>query len=211
MHRVPGHRVPFVALWHIDEIAADARRALSPSTAPDECLDMARILETVDGRKRRLPSGVEATVKLAVEELPKHVLGETRLVDDRIYIGIAEMTYRLMCVEEGWARFTAAHEVGHVTMHLATLTKLKTMSQYEVALARVAANHHDSVDSEVQANNFAAAFLAPNEGLRLLDTRGRMSVESVMCTFGMGRKSATARINNYRRRRPTRRRGRGGG
>lgn len=210
MHRVPGHRVPFVLPRRIDEIAADARRALSPSTPPDECLDMVRILETVDGRKRRLPNGVEVTVKLAVEELPKHVLGETRLVDDKIYIGIAGVTYQLLYAQEGYARFTAAHEVGHVTMHLATLTKLKTMSQYEVALARVAADHHDGVDSEVQANNFAAAFLAPNEGLRLLETRGRMSVESVMFTFGMGRKSATARINNYLRRRPAPPRRRGG-
>jgi len=76
------------------------------------------------------------------------------------------MTYQLLGAHEGYARFTAAHEVGHVTMHLATLMKLKTMSQYEMALARVVANHHDGVDSEVQANNFAAAFLAPNEGAR---------------------------------------------
>jgi len=78
MHRVPGCRVPFVAPWRIDELAAEVRCAFAPATAPDECLDMVRILEAVDGTKRLLPNGVKVTVKLAVEELPKHVLGETR-------------------------------------------------------------------------------------------------------------------------------------
>jgi len=199
MARVTGTPVPFIHPRRIDEIAAAARRRLAPSVRPDEKVDMVRVLEDLDGRLVKLPNGTTATVKLAVEDLPKHVLGETRLVDDCIYVAMGSRPY-MMLSHEGWARFTAAHEVGHVTMHAQTLMKLKTMSQYEAALARATASHKYDVDSENQANNFAAAFLAPDEGLQMLQISGKLRVAEVMKTFGMGRKAATVRIENFLRR-----------
>jgi hypothetical protein len=199
MPRVPGTRVPSISPWRIDQIAAAARRDLAPAVPADGQVDMMRVLEAIDGTNVRLPNGVVATVKLAVEDLPKHVLGETRLVDDRIFLAMGSRTYTMLA-HEGFARFTAAHEIGHVSMHSSTLTKMKTLSQYEAALARATASHNYFVDSEFQANIFAAAFLAPDEGLCFLERHGKLHVDTVMKTFGMGRKAATARIENYQRR-----------
>lgn len=199
MPRVPGTRVPLIPRSRIEQIAAEVRRKLAPSVPVDAQVNMMRVLEAIDGQNVKLPNGVRATVKLAVEDLPKHVLGETRLVDDRIFLAMGSSTYTMLA-HEGFARFTAAHEIGHVEMHLPTLLKMKTLSQYEAALARATASHVHQVDSEFQANVFAAAFLAPDEGLRFLERCGKLHVDTVMRTFGMGRKAATARIDNYRRR-----------
>lgn len=199
MTRVPGTHVPFIKPSKIDNIAAWARRELAPKVAADEKVDMLRVLDEVDGRRVGLPNGVNATVRLAVEDLPPHVLGETRLFEDEIFLAMNSSTYNMLR-DEGWARFTAAHEVGHVKMHPAALAQLRSLSQYEVALARETAtiNHH--VDSEYQANIFAATFLAPDEGLRLLNQRGHLQIDTVMKTFGMGRKAATARVDSFLRR-----------
>lgn len=200
MPRVPGVRVPFIEPSAIDRLAGVVRAQLAPNVPADGMLDMVRVLESVDGRRMRLPNGTLATVKLDVATLPSHVMAETKVVDDRIYLTMAASTYNLLCCEEGFARFTAAHEIGHVNMHLQALAELERVGHHQAALARATSHHKAVIDSEFQANIFAAAFLAPDQGLKILAHRDKLTVEDVMNTFGMGRKAATARIDNYRRR-----------
>ena len=92
---------------------------------------------------------------------------------------VAEAAYQ----EEGRARFTIIHEIGHLVLHQG------------VPFARTqASNHKIYEDSEWQADTFAAEFLMPVEAVVLC-----RSVEEVMQTFGVSRAAAESRLRKLRK------------
>jgi Zn-dependent peptidase ImmA (M78 family) len=82
------------------------------------------------------------------------------------------------------ARFTAAHELGHLLMH----------SGSHVQYAR-AEHANVSTDPEWQANEFAGAFLMPEQPFRQC-----RSVEEAVQRFGVGYKAAQVRANRLQHR-----------
>lgn len=82
--------------------------------------------------------------------------GQTEFDPPRITLRVE--TYLLLVQDNPRARFTAAHEIGHLLLHEGLRT-LNRMPEKSVAKFR-------SKSAEWQANEFAAAFLAPEHLLR---------------------------------------------
>jgi hypothetical protein len=195
-----GIEVPFMRGIDIDDRAARCRRKLAPGTAVDASVDMQQVLENLDGTEVRLPDATSAQVAFGVVKLPSNILGVTtfKKAGPTIHVDVSEETYRDMD-HDGRARFTAPHEVGHVVLHLDQLVQMTQLPHAELALARNSNVHPQWCDSEIQANRFAAAFMAPDAGLEQLRRRGELDADHVMTTFGMSRSAAEARINNFKK------------
>lgn len=206
-----GIRVQALPPSVIEARAERVRRELAPDVDVDCKVDMMQAIEAWDGRVIEMHPTRRAVTKFAVEKLPNHVLGATNLFDDRLFLTLNATTYTLMGHDEGYARFTAAHEIGHSELHRPILVRLKSIPHQQAALLRANPKHEPNEDSEVQANTFAAAFLAPNRGLEMLADAGWLTVREVMNVFGLGRKSAIHRIDNFNRWRAAQKRSSGCG
>ncbi|MFB6349447.1 ImmA/IrrE family metallo-endopeptidase [Moraxella sp. ZJ142] len=77
---------------------------------------------------------------------------EVAVLPDKKLMHIREDVYEALHGNDPRARFTIAHEFGHLFMHKG------------VALNRGDGNHKTYEDSEWQANQFAAELLAPLKG-----------------------------------------------
>ena len=200
MRRMRGIKVPPMKGVKIDEIAALSRRRLAPTVTVDQPVDMLQVLEDFDGKDVRVPSVGTAKTTFAIERLPGHVMARTMLTEGRIVVGLNERTHdALRFRDEGWARFTVPHELGHVKLHLEPLARLTELPHDALALARANPSHRIFEDSEWQADRLAAAFMAPDAGLRFLQRKGDLNVQHVMATFGMARSTASIRIENFLR------------
>lgn len=99
-------------------------------------------------------------------------------------IRVSSTTYDDLCNADHRARFTAAHELGHLLMH----------SSSHIHYART--EHIDSTtDPEWQANEFAAAFLMPEA-----EFRKTTSIEEAQARFGVGFLAANKRAKSLRHR-----------
>lgn len=102
----------------------------------------------------------------------------------RPIVRMSQTTYDELLEDDPRARFTAAHELGHLLMH----------SGSNIRYAR-SARRDRQVDPEWQANMFAACFLMPEEAFRQAHT-----IEEAMSRFGVGYKSAKWRAQELRHR-----------
>lgn len=93
---------------------------------------------------------------------------------------IREDTYLKACSGEGRARFTLAHELGHMIMHCCGVEVFALTSGEHVPHYR---------HSEKQANYFAASLLMPKKDFDAND-----SVHTVMSRHGVSREAALNRI-----------------
>lgn len=99
-------------------------------------------------------------------------------IPDEGTIIIRSDVYDNLCTDQCRARFTLAHELGHLVMHR------------DIALPRSRTHiHRFYEDSEWQANTFAAEFMAP---LRLVQKIGT-SPRKISEVFGISFESATIR------------------
>lgn len=107
---------------------------------------------------------------------------------DSSVIFIREDVYDAACEDDPRARFTIAHEIGHLLLHGG-----------EPQLARSwKHNHHYESDSEWQANTFAAEFLMPAD--MMMETH--MSVQDIKRYFGVSWEAARIRYQEvYSKRR----------
>ena len=101
-------------------------------------------------------------------------------------IRFSEHAYEELRKGDARARFTAAHELGHLLMHSST----------RVHYARSVAYDRSS-DPEWQANAFAAALLMPEQMFRQMK-----SPEEAMAKFGVGYRAANFRAAVLRHRWP---------
>lgn len=199
MRTMSGIEVPYLREIDIDDRAAACRKRLAAGVGADEQVDMQQVLENIDGMEIPLPGGAQARVVFSVDKLPSHVYGLTSFHKEgsSIRVVFSDETYDAM-ERHGYARFTAPHEIGHVKLHLAQLINLTELPHTERALARANKFYPLPRDSEYQANRFAAAFMAPDDGLKLLDREGILDTDMVMSVFGMSRSAAGMRIRDYR-------------
>lgn len=115
------------------------------------------------------------------DELSKDV--EAISYPDLKLIKVKNSVYNKACSGDARARFTIAHEIGHLVLH-------RDMG----AFARGPAHTDYREDAEWQANMFAASFLADS---RLLTTK--MSVQEIATQCGLSLRAAEIRKSNFKR------------
>ena len=111
------------------------------------------------------------------------LLAYTEAINGKITVYVQENIYDEALQDKGRARFTLAHEGGHVLMHCQENVILKRIEKFDQL--------HTSIENEKnpewQADQFAAELLAP-----LSMVRG-MTVYEIMDTFKVSYKCATNR------------------
>lgn len=93
-------------------------------------------------------------------------------------IEVRDDVYDKLCMGNGMARFTIAHEFGHLFLHRSPILQMGD------------GIHERYEDSEWQANTFAAEFLMPIEECKHLKTAADISKK-----FGVSIPAATHRLN----------------
>lgn len=91
-----------------------------------------------------------------------------------------------------YARFTAAHEFGHVVLH-SNVASGEFAFREEIVFAR-RSQLKPYEDPEWQANAFAGAILMPINTMRMLFNNNAMTVENVMEIYQVSKMAAEIRI-----------------
>lgn len=168
-HRIVRRRHPI----DIERLAESVRDSLA--LAPTDKVKMATLLELV------LPDVVPG---YEFHVVPNSSMGKAEAMTqiDKPIIRFTNRTYQDLLAGVPRARFTAAHELGHLIMHCGAA----------VALARTEVRDWRD-DPEWQANAFAAAFLMPRAVFRKMK-----SVDQAMEAFGVGVHAAVVRAEKLR-------------
>lgn len=114
------------------------------------------------------------------------VMGQLEGLTDtqRPIIKLRNSVYQALERGDGRARFTAAHEFGHLVLHCGLPTYRAFSDQYQPLY-----------DPERQANIFAAAFLMPAKAFRTCRT-----VKQAMTNFGTSHEAVMCRARNLNHR-----------
>jgi len=137
---------------------------------------------------------------LCVDKLPPYVEAETRVYSKELVL--SEETYQALLEDDPRARFTIAHEVGHIVLHAEFLHKLNGNDSVRmVSLKRL----KPFENPEVQANVFAAALLMPRKPfLSMLSELVRKKlpkeviIDKLRKTFGVSKSAVETRLKNIR-------------
>lgn len=120
-----------------------------------------------------------------------------------IVVELTDDSYRLL--EQGYPRalWTVCHEAGHFALHTDQMINMSTMPHQEMQLQRRArAVHPPYLDTEWQADAFAAALLMPAAGLETIrNHQGRLTPGVIQRQFGVSAEAARIRISVFERRR----------
>jgi Zn-dependent peptidase ImmA (M78 family) len=173
----------------IEKIALDVRRALFPRQALATAIPGLELFErlhlySVGGTKLSyevsvLPNGVEAKA-------------EYDAARGVIVIVLSEETYAALEANDPRAKFTVFHEVGHALLHHGLLKKLAVLP-HGTALNRAEA-HPKYMDTEWQANAFAAAILMPASAIAEMPEWSPSRAVNVALRFGVSTKAAEVRL-----------------
>ncbi len=142
----------------------------------------------LDGRVSMIPILEEVLYEIVpeygfqVEE--DKIMGRLEGLTDthRPIIKLRNSVYQALERSDGRARFTAAHEFGHLVLHCGLPTYRAFSEEYQPLY-----------DPERQANIFAAAFLMPAAAFKRCRT-----VKEAMKTFGVSQEAAMCRARNLR-------------
>ncbi len=104
------------------------------------------------------------------------------------YIELPNSTYKKLEKDDPHARFTAAHEFGHVKLHSAYQGQLRPVTFARRSRIRA------FEDPEWQANSFSAAILMPIQTMRMLHEQGKMTAAHVMEIYKVSWPAASRRI-----------------
>jgi hypothetical protein len=151
----------------LETAARYARSVLAPGLAATDPLPGVDLLERleefvvpVNGKPIPLTYGVE-TLAPGIEALTRY-----QVEDGNIIVTLSEETYANLEAGKPRARFCTCHEIGHAVLHAAELVELSQIPHRDMGLYRATQGTHDPyVDSEWQANAFAAALLMPADAL----------------------------------------------
>lgn len=106
----------------------------------------------------------------AVDELEVEAQAQFDPHNREFVVKLREDTYNALEIEEDRARFSLAHEIGHVVLHARQLMRLSRIPhEMTAALYRGEPGHPIYRDTEWQAHAFGAALLMPAAGLRALE------------------------------------------
>jgi hypothetical protein len=180
----------------LERIAAHVRTRLLPGRSDIEHVPGLELFERLDeysvsvrGSSLRLqygvedlPSGIEAQAHYSVEE-------------KAIVVVLTEATYEDLRAGTGRALFTVGHEIGHAVLHPTELVERRLADVDSRALHRGnAAGHKAFMDTEWQANGFAAAMLMPATGLVKMEQAGRLDARTVANTYLVSLQAAEFRL-----------------
>lgn len=175
-----GHKVPPLST---EKIRKEANR-------------LRRLIQVVEGV---LPSNInvinilENTLPQIYPDLDYEILPDNELEGDyaRTYpdkwkMEISSSTYDAARRGEARAKFTIAHEIGHLVLH----RNIKAGGAY----ARSITNHKVFEDSEWQADNFSAEFLMPYEEMHRVN-----SPHEIQFKYGVSNEAAKYRYNKVKK------------
>ncbi|MGC4032429.1 MAG: ImmA/IrrE family metallo-endopeptidase [Tepidisphaeraceae bacterium] len=134
------------------------------------------------------------------DQLPPGTWAETRLS----LMILSEGTYLEAADDQAFARFTIAHEIGHVVLHRDLMMKHFQSSQQGTQCPLFSRGELEPYcDPEWQANEFAAALLMPQAGM--ISLRQRISNREVFIgvvveTFKVSYTAASYRVDKLVRR-----------
>jgi hypothetical protein len=110
----------------------------------------------------------------------------------------AESYHDLEVRNGGRARFSVCHEIGHAVLHADRLVQITRIDHDRRAMLRAEVTTPAYASSEWQANAFAAAFLAPGEGLVYLEKQGRLTVQALSRMYRVSGAMAGKRLATFR-------------
>lgn len=154
-------------------------------------------------RTEALAAGVAATFPFDVESTVEFLFGFSLDFDadlPRGVLGHVDAARRMICVSgqvrhDGQRRFTVAHEVGHLVLHIPLLLA----HQAQPRLFDLPRLPYGDRNMEVQANSFASALLMPQQAM--LESFGTQAaqgewvdVHHVVDTFGVSYQAAEIRL-----------------
>jgi len=170
----------------IEEIAEKLREKYVPET--HFCID---ILTLVEFKLHKAFKGFEFEV-LPDSELIDESGNYTEAVTDlsKPSIKISETTYKKLSEGDGRSRFTLAHEVGHLILHM-NHRHYKLMHRYHGDYRTPTNDENKNQSAEWQANVFAASLLMPAKLVRKIQT-----ANDVSNIFGVSKQTAEIRFNS---------------
>lgn len=147
------------------------------------------VLELTDQTYLRLDvllEGLAASETIELEIVEDRLLPKRYAVTypDKNKIVLQESVYDALCEDDNHARFTVAHELGHLIMH---------RNQMSYARSKVPAGHKIYEDSEWQADVFASHFLIDS---RLV--KPKLTVSEISEKFGVSMQAAEAWVRKNR-------------
>lgn len=177
----------------IEEVARQVRAVFK--VAPRDPLPALDIFERLSSfRVGNIPC------EYGIRKLGSLVLGQTSYDPEakRLCIDLDEETYEQLLQDGVRARFSFAHEVGHLALHYEEVIQLSMMPHTANVLARTPTHEHFR-DSEWQADAFGAALLMPAEALKEMAAQGALTIDQVMRQFRVSNPAASNRIHTLRR------------
>lgn len=183
----------------IEEIAISVREVFGLSRR--EPANMSEIFEFKIDDYLVGPPTIQVPMTHGVEELNTEALTQWNPEENRIELLLSREWYDKLGDGHPRASFTVAHELGHAVLHTVTLIELGNLNlRSQAALHRGLKEHPTYMDTEWQANSFAAAFLMPLAGIKAL---GRpletLQASTLVNDFGVSMKAATLRLDVIRR------------
>ena len=187
----------------LERIAADVRTQLLPGRSAVEPVPGLELFERLDeysvsvrGSSLRLqygvadlPSGIEAQAHYSVDEAA-------------IVVVLTEATYDDLRAGTARSLFTVGHEIGHAVLHPTELVERRLAEFDTRAFHRGTLGGHKAfMDTEWQANGFAAAMLMPARGLVQMEKAGRLDLRTVANTYLVSLQAAELRLKVFANRR----------
>lgn len=186
---------------NLEEISAGVREQLGYT--PTEAIDTLQLFEGLDIRVKD-KAGRKIPIRGGVIELNDSE-GYAKYDKDRRIIEILASPETYQWLESGYPRggYFVAHELGHCLLHTDQLVRLAKMPKAQQAAlhrGRKEVEHKAYMDTEWQANAFAAALLMPARGLLALEKSGELSLEIIAEHFHVSDEAATYRLDSYNNR-----------
>jgi hypothetical protein len=187
--------------WEIEGIAKRVRAKMLPHIGPSVAVPTNDLLCGI-GSLVGTHEGKRVPVVYGVDELDMGVEAETWFNEElhRIEIDLSVCTYEQLEFDDGRARFSLCHELGHVILHFRQVIRLAGTHRRAAAMMRGTARHSKCWDTEWQANAFAGALLMPAEGLAMLEQAEGLSTQAIAHAFGVSGYAADVRDSIYRKR-----------
>jgi hypothetical protein len=189
----------------IERLARQVRRRLLPNLLVAQALPGIKLFEWLDDHSVRV-GGRQVRLNYEVGELPGSVAGEACYFrkSDTFIVKLSRETYHALCRDDPRARFSLAHELGHIYLHARMLMRMARIPHTAAALLRATEPPYPVFwDTEWQADSFAAALLMPAEALEELFNHNPSSlmVHHVRAWFNVSSQAARIRCENFLKRR----------
>lgn len=173
-------RVPPTSWANLEHKAEEVRRKVAPESLLSPCsIDLANLFEFelkrlygYDYQIKDMPSGIEAMTLCNSKNI---------ILSSETYDGLHD--------GDGRARFTVAHELGHIIIHAPYLCQSTSGRQYSTGVRLNRSSLAPYEDPEVQANVFAARFLMPTNQVIIMLKAGANEYK-IATTFGVSVEAA---------------------